>query len=473
MALRRSNPATWVGLLGGAAWSVPGIASAASLSQDAPSSASGDLIPFALGCVTGAACVGAITLAVLRHKEVKAARDQADSVLSPETFSEQFSARAPEPRRVSEPRRAPEPHCAPEPHRAPEPRDKAKAPARRHAPAASVSAGMGRHMRANPEAMTNWENTGSIRVRQVEGELRGSHLKGGAEPPREQHVVPVVAPLDASARNDLEQVASDYAKDLSFAERVAARARGVAATLGSRISGDMMEGLPMIERADGSVADVGTGWWTKGRGRGGPFDRIALPAARRSSPTTPRSSLPRAMAHRPTSAWRTTPPRGKIDVTAARAAAIATRLSGIDQSAFPEERVAGRPKHEDLWAQALAAMEEQSLPPVEEVEEVIGDMDTLDEIDGLEANTSFIPFRTPAGHPEVVDRETYVDYLIGDEFGRNPSKAVRRTSREYLHVIEGGSQKMMHLRDDSEGARAPRPTGPRHFRTEARTAREA
>jgi hypothetical protein len=460
MALRRSNPATWVGLLGGAAWSVPGIASAASLSQDAPSSASGDLIPFALGCVTGAACVGAITLAVLRHKEVKAARDQADSVLSPETFSEQFSASAPEPRR------------APESRRVPEPRDKAKAPAHRHAPAASVSAGMGRHMRANPEAMTNWENTGSIRVRQVEGELRGSHLKGGAEPPREQYVVPLVAPLDASARNDLEQVASDYAKDLSFAERVAARARGVAATLGSRISGDMMEGLPMIERADGSVADVGTGWWTKAAAEEGhstgslfplpeiePDDSAFFPVPSYGAPADKRVE--------------DDSPTGKIDVTAARAAAIATRLSGIDQSAFPEERVAGRPKHEDLWAQALAAMEEQSLPPVEEVEEVIGGMDTLDEIDGLEANTSFIPFRTPAGHPEVVDRETYVDYLIGDEFGRNPSKAVRRTSREYLHVIEGGSQKMMHLRDDSESARAPRPTGPRHFRTEARTAREA
>jgi hypothetical protein len=217
---------------------------------------------------------------------------------------------------------------------------------------------------------------------------------------------------------------------------------------------------------------VGTGWWTKAAAEEGhstgslfplpeiePDDSAFFPVPSYGAPADKRVE--------------DDSPTGKIDVTAARAAAIATRLSGIDQSAFPEERVAGRPKHEDLWAQALAAMEEQSLPPVEEVEEVIGGMDTLDEIDGLEANTSFIPFRTPAGHPEVVDRETYVDYLIGDEFGRNPSKAVRRTSREYLHVIEGGSQKMMHLRDDSESARAPRPTGPRHFRTEARTAREA
>ena len=454
MALTRSNPATWAGLLGGAALSVPGVASAATLSQDAQPALSNELIPFALGCVTGAAVAGAIAVGVAHHNDVKSARDQADSVLSPETFSEQFSMRDAGGRGKDPAER---------------PRERS-----RHASAASVSAGIGRHAKANREAMANWENTGSIRVQDVQGALKGSHFRGNVEVVPE-HVVPEVVPLDVISNNDLEEVARDYARDRSFAGRVAARARGVASTLGSRISGDMMEGLPMIERADGSVADVGTGWWTKaaaeeGHSTGSFFPLPEIEADDSSFFSAPLYAAPSGdTAHQDGSDSTT----GKLDVSAIRAEAIAARLSGIDQSVFPEERIASKPRHEDLWAQALAAMEEQTLPSVDEVEEVIGDMDTLDEIDGLEANTSFIPFRTPAGHPEVVDRETYVDYLIGDEFGRNPSNAARSTSREYLHVIEGGSQKMRHLRNDSDIVRPARPAGPRHLRAEARAAREA
>ena len=38
-----------------------------------------------------------------------------------------------------------------------------------------------------------------------------------------------------------------------------------------------------------------------------------------------------------------------------------------------------------------------------------------------------------------MDTETYVDYLIEDEFSRNTSKAVRKTSRRFLRVLEGGT----------------------------------
>lgn len=95
-----------------------------------------------------------------------------------------------------------------------------------------------------------------------------------------------------------------------------------------------------------------------------------------------------------------------------------------------------------MWDAALAAMGEridqmQSSPVFHDT---VGGVDSIDEPEGLESPTRFIPFRTPAGHPEVVDTESYVDYLIGEEFSRNSSQAVRRQSREYLRVLRGGSQ---------------------------------
>ena len=51
----------------------------------------------------------------------------------------------------------------------------------------------------------------------------------------------------------------------------------------------------------------------------------------------------------------------------------------------------------------------------------VGGEDTLDEPDNLEPQTAFIPFKVPGGHPGVVDTESYVDYLIEDEFSKNSS----------------------------------------------------
>ncbi|MGN8690591.1 hypothetical protein ACTND8_11900, partial [Atopobiaceae bacterium HCP3S3_F7] len=48
----------------------------------------------------------------------------------------------------------------------------------------------------------------------------------------------------------------------SYAERSQRRARGVRSLLSERIGNNFfMEGLPVIQRADGTVGDVGTAWW--------------------------------------------------------------------------------------------------------------------------------------------------------------------------------------------------------------------
>jgi hypothetical protein len=91
--------------------------------------------------------------------------------------------------------------------------------------------------------------------------------------------------------------------------------------------------------------------------------------------------------------------------------------------------------------------------------DAIGTIETIDEPDGLEGSTGFIPFKLHAGHPEVVDANSYVDYLIDDEFSRNPSKAARKSSRDFLTVIQGGSQKMRQL--PTKGERGT--YRPKHF----------
>lgn len=69
----------------------------------------------------------------------------------------------------------------------------------------------------------------------------------------------------------------------SFTGRLAARARGVADVLAERLGASAMEGLPVIQRADGTVGDVGTSWWHQAMGEdvaggmpAGPSRRIGL-----------------------------------------------------------------------------------------------------------------------------------------------------------------------------------------------------
>ena len=66
----------------------------------------------------------------------------------------------------------------------------------------------------------------------------------------------------------------------------------------------------------------------------------------------------------------------------------------------------------------------------------------------------------------------YVDYLIDDEFSRNKSQAARRSSREYLHVIQGGSQSLKSTaklhRTRQRGAQAA--YKPRHMASMVREA---
>lgn len=255
--------------------------------------------------------------------------------------------------------------------------------------------------------------------------------------------VPVVP---SHATDDYGQIAVNYVNRITFRERMACRAKGVAAALSGRIGSDMMDGLPVIERADGSVGDVGTSWWTTEVGRERIDANTGFAADEVAQISIP-SSFSAEAARTAFEAARKQQSRSRAD--------IASRLAFIDEGVFPERRSAAEAATDD-WEQALRSMEENlaadpetpNQDPIEFID-AVGNSETLDEPDNMEPDTSFIPFRTPAGHPEVVDTESYVDYLIEDEFGRNSSKAARRTSRRYLRILEGGTSatgtSMRHL----------------------------
>lgn len=255
--------------------------------------------------------------------------------------------------------------------------------------------------------------------------------------------VPVVP---SHATDDYGQIAVNYVNRITFRERMARRAEGVAAALSGRIGSGMMDGLPVIERADGSVGDVGTSWWTTEVGRERIDANTGFAADEVAQISIP-SSFSAEAARTALEAARKQQSRSRAD--------IASRLAFIDEGVFPEHRSAAEAATDD-WEQALRSMEENlaadpetpNQDPIEFID-AVGNSETLDEPDNMEPDTSFIPFRTPAGHPEVVDTESYVDYLIEDEFGRNSSKAARRTSRRYLRILEGGTSatgtSMRHL----------------------------
>ena len=255
--------------------------------------------------------------------------------------------------------------------------------------------------------------------------------------------VPVVP---SHATDDYGQIAENYVNRITFRERMARRAEGVAAALSGRIGSGMMDGLPVIERADGSVGDVGTSWWTTEVGRERIDANTGFAADEVAQISIP-SSFSADAARTALEAVREQQSRSRAD--------IASRLAFIDEGVFPEHRSVAEAAADD-WEQALRSMEENlaadpetpNQDPIEFID-AVGNSETLDEPDNMEPDTSFIPFRTPAGHPEVVDTESYVDYLIEDEFGRNSSKAARRTSRRYLRILEGGTSatgtSMRHL----------------------------
>ena len=307
------------------------------------------------------------------------------------------------------------------------------------------------------------------------------------------------AGIHAAASVDYERVASEYLDRKSFKNRMLALSKGVSRVLAERLGGDMMDDLPMIQRADGTVADLGTSWWEAaaqandleisrdlGVELGGLFDtgtvletaeeavnavsatanfqkpfsfateRYGAPAEKRSSATSAPAAAPASSKTAPEAAAQAQGSGSIMDTDAFLAqvgytSKVVAQAPVVSSEIFPETELNLDPA-EDVWQEALDAMDvrfddnlvsgsrrvsvkiHSSAPESVKGDffDLIGGADTLDEPDGLEPDTQFLTFRTPAGHPEVQDTNSYINYLVEHELEGNSSQVVRDRARRYF-----------------------------------------
>ena len=442
MTSGRRNPAIYAGLLGAAMGFYPTKAVALPL-EDLITSPSAPYIQFALGVIAGAALSTAVHIAIAATNENRAYKALLEM---------QKAAQAQAPEKTSE--------SQAEVHDTPAGAQQTQKPV-------AASKAPARHMAAR-----EWEASGVIRVQDVP--VKHLHQPSEAEEAPAAVEGETTKP-PAHVATDYSDIAENYVRRKSFRERMSARTSGVAVVLGSRLGTNPFEGLPVIERADGTVGDVGTSWWNKTLGSSvrriedigkegdtrenfesvdsvPSFERVEdIPASAPMPQTGPLLGSKRAAAHFALNAE-----------ASRRADYISKNVAEVNVGIYPEHRTADDLEREDVWDLALKAMDERLANQGSVVfSDAVGTIETIDEPDGLEGATTFIPFKVHAGHPEMVDTNSYVDYLIDDEFSHNPSPIARRTSRDYLTIIQGGSDK-----PEPEAAEEERVYRPKHFAPE-------
>lgn len=348
----------------------------------------------------------------------------------------------------------------------------------------SIAAYKPKHMRAS-----QWDMTGSIRVQSAELPVQPAESpakKSQVVSTAAEGVLPVRAKkAPAHSTNDYAQIAENYTKLLSWRERTVARAKGAAAVLLERLGQDPMDGLPIIERADGTVGDVGTAWWTKAVGE--EFITRDFGIAEIGAEAIPE------------------------DFTN-HAADISSRISYVDQGVFPEKRTIDELEHVDDWTLALAAMDEhlarhdqQQMRKYHPVQlPLIGqaaaeaEVASSVELSGARpaashkvAAAQMRPSREP-NYAGVVAQSTAMPLIkatndtsshvqdifdaVEREMAAELQAADERPTRELLRLIEGGTSKMKKISSLELGEKTSADKAsykPRHFAGELPLVREA
>ena len=348
----------------------------------------------------------------------------------------------------------------------------------------SIAAYKPKHMRAS-----QWDMTGSIRVQSAELPVQPAESpakKSQVVSTAAEGVLPVRAKkAPAHSTNDYAQIAENYTKLLSWRERTVARAKGAAAVLLERLGQDPMNGLPIIERADGTVGDVGTAWWTKAVGEESitrDFGIAEIGA----------EAIPEDFTN--------------------HAADISSRISYVDQGVFPEKRTIDELEHVDDWTLALAAMDEhlarhdqQQMRKYHPVQlPLIGqaaaeaEVASSVELSGAKpaashkvAAAQMRPSREP-NYAGVVAQSTAMPLIkatndtsshvqdifdaVEREMAAELQAADERPTRELLRLIEGGTSKMKKISSLDLGEKTSADKAsykPRHFAGELPLVREA
>ncbi len=348
----------------------------------------------------------------------------------------------------------------------------------------SIAAYKPKHMRAS-----QWDMTGSIRVQSAELPVQPAESpakKSQVVSTAAEGVLPVRAKkAPAHSTNDYAQIAENYTKLLSWRERTVARAKGAAAVLLERLGQDPMDGLPIIERADGTVGDVGTAWWTKAVGEESitrDFGIAEIGA----------EAIPEDFTN--------------------HAADISSRISYVDQGVFPEKRTIDELEHADDWTLALAAMDEhlarhdqQQMRKYHPVQLPLIGQATAEaevassvELSGAKPAAShkvtaahMRPSREP-NYAGVVAQSTAMPLVkatndtsshvqdifdaVEREMAAELQAADERPTRELLRLIEGGTSKMKKISSLDLGEKTSADKAsykPRHFAGELPLVREA
>ena len=348
----------------------------------------------------------------------------------------------------------------------------------------SIAAYKPKHMRAS-----QWDMTGSIRVQSAELPVQPAESpakKSQVVSTAAEGVLPVCAKkAPAHSTNDYAQIAENYTKLLSWRERTVARAKGAAAVLLERLGQDPMDGLPIIERADGTVGDVGTAWWTKAVGEESITRDFGI--AEIGAEAIPEDFTNHA-----------------VD--------ISSRISYVDQGVFPEKRTIDELEHADDWTLALAAMDEhlarhdqqqmRKYHPVQLplIGQVAAEAEVASSVElsgakpaashkvaadqmrpshepnyaGVVAQSTAMPLvkatNDTSSHVQdifdAVEREMAAELQAADE----------RPTRELLRLIEGGTSKMKKISSLDLGEKTSADKAsykPRHFAGELPLVREA
>ena len=182
------------------------------------------------------------------------------------------------------------------------------------------------------------------------------------------HQVPAVS--RAHITHDYEDIAQNYVRQQTFKQRLQLRAEGVAKILSERLGTNKFDDLPGIERADGSVGDVGTQWWNTRMGdavrKVGSLRDIPdfdFSAATLSQPAQVQPSVGLAEEVQPASAQiqSASAPlplsrsKARID-TVKRSETIAARVANVNIGQYPAKRTVDELDHADLWEAALTSM---------------------------------------------------------------------------------------------------------------------
>lgn len=261
MGIVRRNPAVYAGLAGALAWASPVSASALSVfGREIPSGDPG--VAFVSGAVMGAFCATCVTLVATRAGRRREARG--DAFASAYGVRGVGAADSAEEGPVGERPVRSGTHAAVRREGAPshgvplEPADLVEVDA--DVTASEVG---GPHRKRSGV-------TGSIYLPDLDEAAGASALADAMEAERRSAEV---RPGEAGASSgparelsDLEEAAERYVRGLELGRRMASKARGVASVLAERLETSHMDGIPVIERADGTVADLGEPWWNGAMG---------------------------------------------------------------------------------------------------------------------------------------------------------------------------------------------------------------